>query len=90
MTNSWVERALLSLGTRAIVAGAAQLPAGGVATVMVTIHEQLAAGSGLARSLAVAQGRALPAALEFGDLASSASSAREALAAVVLVCLGAG
>jgi len=82
--------ALLSLGTRAIVASAARVPEDGVATVMVTLHEQLARGNGLARALAGAQARALEPALEFGDLASGGRLAREALAAAALVCLGAG
>jgi len=82
--------ALLSLGTRAIVSSAAPVPDDGVTAVMLTLHEELARGRGPAAALAGAQARALPSALEFGDLASGGRAAREALAAAAFVCLGAG
>jgi hypothetical protein len=82
--------ALLSLGTRAIVSSAAPVPDDGVTPVMVTLHEELARGSGLARALATAQALALPGSLEIKDLASGDPRAREALAAGGFVCLGAG
>ena len=82
--------ALLSLGTRAIVASVAPVPDDGVIRVMMALHEGLARGHGLARALASAQARALPESLSFGDLASSDQRAREALAAGAFVCLGAG
>jgi tetratricopeptide (TPR) repeat protein len=82
--------ALLSLGTRAIVSSAASVPDDGVTRVMLSLHEELARGHGLARALAGAQARALPSTLEFRDLASGEQPAREALAAGGFVCLGAG
>jgi CHAT domain-containing protein len=82
--------ALLSLGTRAIVSSAAPVPDDGVTAVMVTLHEEIARGHGLARALAAAQARAIPNELATADLASSDQRAREALAAAAFVCLGAG
>jgi CHAT domain-containing protein/Tfp pilus assembly protein PilF len=82
--------ALLSLGTRAIVSSVASVPDDGVTQVMITVHDELGRGKGLASGLASAQARALPPTLEFGDLASDDRRAREALAAAALVCLGAG
>ncbi len=82
--------ALLSLGTRAIVSSVAPVPDDGVTPVMVTLHEDLASGHGLARALATAQQRALPEGLRMGDLASNDMPARAALAAACFVCLGAG
>ena len=82
--------AFLALGTRAIVSSAAPVPDDGVSPVMLSLHEELARGVGLARALASAQARAMPSGLEFRDLASSAPASREALAAAAFVCLGAG
>ncbi|MGO9965581.1 MAG: CHAT domain-containing protein [Acidimicrobiales bacterium] len=82
--------ALLSLGTRAIVASVAPVPDDGVIAVMLALHAELAQGHGLAKALATAQARALPETLLFGDLASGDGPAREALAAGAFVCLGAG
>jgi len=82
--------ALLSLGTRALVSSVAPVPEDGVSSVMTALHEELAGGTGLAAALAAAQARALPGALPYGELASGQRGAREALAAAVFVCLGAG
>jgi CHAT domain-containing protein len=82
--------ALLSLGTRGIVASAAPVPDDGVPAVMVDLHRQLAAGASLAQALAIAQSHALPLELRFSDLASGGAAGREALAACAFVCLGAG
>jgi tetratricopeptide (TPR) repeat protein len=82
--------ALLSLGTRAIVASAAPVPEDGVGPVMVSLHEQLASGHGLARSLAIAQSKVLTSRLDARDLAAPGEEATQALAAAGLVCLGAG
>ncbi len=82
--------ALLSLGTSAIVSSVAPVPDDGVTPVMITLHEELAGGSGLAHALATAQQRALPEGLRMADLASNDKLARTALAAACFVCLGAG
>jgi CHAT domain-containing protein len=85
-----VSAALLSLGSSAIVSSAACVPDDGVIPVMLTLHDGLARGHGLARALASAQARALPSTLDFRDLALGDPAAREALAAGAFVCLGAG
>jgi hypothetical protein len=82
--------ALLSLGTRAIVARATPVPSDGVTPIMLALHAGLVRGHGLARALATAQEGALPEGLLIGDLASGDQPAREALAAAAFVCLGAG
>ncbi|MGD1011471.1 MAG: CHAT domain-containing tetratricopeptide repeat protein [Acidimicrobiales bacterium] len=82
--------ALLSLGTRAVVAAATPVPSDGVTPFMFALHAGLVHGHGLARALAVAQQGVLGESFLFGDLASEGGLAREALAAAAFVCLGAG
>jgi tetratricopeptide (TPR) repeat protein len=82
--------ALLSLGSRAIVAGVVPVPDATTPEVMASLHRRLAAGCGPAAALALTQiGHGLRE-LEPAELAGRSDRALAALAASAFVCFGAG
>jgi CHAT domain-containing protein/Tfp pilus assembly protein PilF len=82
--------ALLSLGTRAIVASVAPVPDEGAADVMVRFHRRLKLGEVPAAALADAQSGLTVGDLDADELASGTERALRALAGGAFACFGAG
>jgi CHAT domain-containing protein len=82
--------AMLSLGSRAIVASVAPVPDAGAPQVMVHFHQLLLMGHTPCAALALTQSAYQFTGFEPGDIAGRSSEVLAALAASGLVCFGAG
>lgn len=82
--------AMLSLGSRAIVASVVPVPDAGAPSVMAELHAQLVAGAPPSTALAVTQAAHGIASVAPEELAERSLPVLQALAAVGFVCLGAG
>jgi tetratricopeptide (TPR) repeat protein len=83
--------AMLSIGTRAIIASVAPVPDAGAPPLMASFHSHLhRAGCSPASALARSQSDSYVHEIDPGDLAEGSTSGLRALAGSVFVCFGAG